>query len=138
MPAPTLLPAVSLTAESLPRLNAWRVLEGAAVALFFVAWLFVIAHAGLLLAAEWRLAQILREANDFARLPRVNSRELTDVVRHQVQQAGLGTPRILVMPSEDAEALLHVAAIEVSADRAIPAWLRQVTPPVERPLRALK
>ncbi len=134
MPAPILLADI----EPLPRVDAWRVLQVAAVVTFFAAWLFVIAHAGLLLAAEWRLAGILRETNEFARLPKVNSRELADVVRQEVQAAGLGTPRLLIAPGEQPGGPPHVAAIEVSADQALPAWIRHIAPRVTRPLRAVE
>lgn len=131
------VPFVIVAPEPLPRLDAWRVLQAAAVVGFFAAWLFVVAHAGLILAAEWRLAAMLREANQFARLPQVSSQELTQVVAGQVEAAGWGRPRVLIMPTEGEHAGYQVAAIEVSATRVLPSWLRSVTPSLTRPLRAI-
>jgi hypothetical protein len=122
----------------LVRYTAVSVLRGAAVVLFFVCWLVLIYHAGLLLQAEWKLARILEAANDFSALPSVHQRELEQVVHNDLAAAGWQGGQVALLRSAGpAGPQFRVARLEVPASEIFPAWSHRLAFVRDRPARAV-
>jgi len=122
----------------LVRFTATSVLRVAGVILFFVCWLVVIYHAGLILHAEWKLARMLEVANEFATLPQVNPEELERVVRDELARAGWNQGKVTLMrlPAASGPSEFRVAKLEVPSTQVLPRWSSPLGFSMMRPLRA--
>lgn len=120
------------------RYTAVSVLRGAGALLFFVSWVVVLYHAGLILHAEWKLSQALERANEFATLPEVNPAELEQVVRDELALAGWNRAKVtlLRLPHVAGPSSYRVAKLEVSPEGVLPRWSWRLGLRLDRPLRA--
>jgi hypothetical protein len=96
------------------------VLRGAVAAAAIAAWLIVLLHLVLVVQAELRLAETVRQANAFANLPRVDSGELAEYTHRRLAAAGFQASRVTVAAQPHRPGKLTIEKIEASADSTMP------------------
>jgi hypothetical protein len=120
-----------------PRYTIGSVLRVAGIVTFFVAWGVLVYHAGLVLQAEWKLARLLEESNEFASLPGVYPGELEGVMRDKLESAGWTDAEMVVVPLDTlAQREFRVAAVKVAANEIFPAWSERLGLPLHQPVVA--
>ncbi|MGI9455700.1 MAG: hypothetical protein ACR2NU_04015 [Aeoliella sp.] len=113
-------------ANSAPTRNTFWVLRCAVALVAVVAWVLVLSQLALMVRAEMRLGQIVREANVFAGLPDVQAADLHEFVSRRTKRAGWKHARVLIVPS--GTGAHQGVRIEIPAADAMPRFMRPWVP----------
>lgn len=90
---------------------AWM-LSATAAAVVIAAWLVLLAHLLLIVRAEFRLAQVVQDANAFAELPQVTRSELLGYTGRQLQKHGFKNGKIRLAPAPSRTRKLTVQSVQ--------------------------
>jgi hypothetical protein len=100
------------------------VLGAAVAAAAIAAWLTVVLHLALVVRAELKLAKIVRQANAFAELPGVDSRELSSYAHRRLGAASLHSSRVILEADPASPGQVRVERIELPPGALMPRQLK--------------
>ncbi len=120
------LPATPVD-SSCPRVGVTWVVQTAIALLAIAAWLTVLLHLAIIVRAELKLAQIVRQSNAFAELPSVDSRELAGYAHRRISAAGLQAKRVQMAGRSAQSGKLQVTSIEATPVDSVSRWLRPLS-----------